>query len=66
MAIRTVEDFYRAVRRMRAAQTESARTRSCIDRNAARRREAEVDRFIEGREWRLADQKQGVLLGGGG
>jgi hypothetical protein len=66
MEIRTAEDFYKAVKLMREKQKEYVRTRVFIAQNAARRQEAEIDRFIEEREQRIADRKQGALIGEGG
>jgi hypothetical protein len=63
MAIRTAEDFYRAVILMRETQKEYFRGHSPMFMRLARRQEAEIDRFIEEREQRLADQKQMTLLG---
>jgi hypothetical protein len=65
MAIRTSEDFYRAVSIMRQTQKEYFRGRSPIIMRLAQRQEAEVDQFIKERDQRLADQRQGVLIGGG-
>jgi hypothetical protein len=64
MEIRTAEDFYRAVKVMRERQKEYVKTRCFTDHNAARKQEAEIDRFIGEREQRLADGKQGMLTGG--
>jgi hypothetical protein len=66
MAIQTAEDFYRAVRTMRQTQKEYFKGRSPIIMRLAQRQEAEIDRFIEEREQRLADQKQKTLIGGEG
>ena len=66
MAIRTAEDFYRAVSVMRQTQKEYFRGRSSIIMRLAQRQEAEIDRFIKGRDQRLADQKQRPLIGGEG
>jgi hypothetical protein len=64
MAIRTSEDFYRAVSIMRQTQKEYFKRRSPITMRLAQRQEAEIDRFIEERDRRLADHKQGALFGG--
>ncbi|MDR1575192.1 MAG: hypothetical protein LBS37_04225 [Treponema sp.] len=64
MAIVTAEDFYQAVRVMREAQKYYFETKSPMALNTAKRREDEVDRFIKSRERRLADRKQGKLIGG--
>jgi hypothetical protein len=64
MAIRTAEDFYRAVKAMREAQKYHAKNNSPIAGGTAARYEAEIDGFIKERERRLADQKQGTLIGG--
>jgi hypothetical protein len=66
MAIRTAEDFYRAVRLLRETQKYCEKNPSPLARNTVRRQEADVDRFIRERDRRLADQKQEVLIGGGG
>jgi hypothetical protein len=63
MAIRTAEDFYRAVKAMREVQKYYFKNKSPLALNTARLHEKEIDRFIEEREQRLADQKQGVLIG---
>jgi hypothetical protein len=65
MAIRTAEDFYRAVRVMREAQKYYDKTRLPMARGTARLHEDEIDRFIRERDKRLAEQKQGTLIGGG-
>jgi hypothetical protein len=64
MAIRTAEDFFRAVKVMRETQREYFKGRSPLIMRLAKRQEAEIDRFIKEREQRLADQRQGVLIGG--
>ena len=65
MAIRTAEDFYKAVSVMRRAQKLFRKLNSPMAMRLARRREAEIDRFIKERDRRLADQKQRPLIGGG-
>ncbi|MDR2185427.1 MAG: hypothetical protein LBO80_07165 [Treponema sp.] len=65
MTIRTAEDFYRAVKIMRETQQEYVRGRSPMVMRLAQRQAAEIDKFIADRERRLADAKQGALIGGG-
>ncbi|MDR1373498.1 MAG: hypothetical protein LBJ24_00850 [Treponema sp.] len=65
MAIKTAEDFYRAVRLMRETQKEYFKSRSPLVMRLAQKQEAEIDGFIRERDQRIADQKQGVLIGGG-
>ena len=65
MAIRTAEDFYRAVSVMRQAQKLFRKLNSPMALRIAIRHEAGVDRFIAKQERRLADGKQERIFGGG-
>jgi hypothetical protein len=65
MAVRTAEDFYRAVKMMREAQKHYSGIRSPMALGTAKLHEGEIDRFIEERDRRLEDRKQGKLFGGG-
>ena len=65
MAIRTAEDFYKAVRMMRDAQKHYFKTKSPMALGTAKLHEEEIDRFITERDRRLEDQEQGKPFGGG-